>query len=257
MNTVNDNNTVTVSATVPVATVMGMLRNPVAYMPSNVSSVIESKSDSDMSVSNHNLVTAVANQGPSALTALIEDLAPFTVLHLFWRCSINGAVNDFPTTLSVLIDHGSHVVLISAEFANSLSLKHHKLFELMPVELAMPAEGPKHIVFLSEWVKLKLYDPSGAWQSKTVCAIVAPSLCVPVILGGPFLAHNNIVIDHAACTAVNKLSGFDLLNPKPLPPALQPKKKLKEFFRDLQKDRKLMLQCGKNKVDHCVESFLL
>jgi hypothetical protein len=111
----------------------------------------------------------------------------------------------------------------------------------MPVELAMPAEGPKHIVFLSEWVKLKLYDPSGAWQSKTVCAIVAPSLCVPVILGGPFLAHNNIVIDHAARTAVDKLSGFDLLNPKPAPPAPQPKKKLKEFFRDLQKDRKLVL----------------
>jgi hypothetical protein len=49
------------------------------------------------------------------------------------------------------------------------------------------------------------------------------------------------VIDHVACTAINKLSGFDLLNPKPLAPPPQPKKKLEEFFRDLQLDCKLML----------------
>jgi hypothetical protein len=84
MNTVNDNDTVTASATVPVAAVMGMSRNPAAYMPSNMSSVIEGESDSDLSVSNHNLVAAVANQSPSVLMALIEDLAPFIVLHLFW-----------------------------------------------------------------------------------------------------------------------------------------------------------------------------
>jgi hypothetical protein len=68
--------------------------------------------------------------------------------------------------------------------------------------------------------------------SQRLCAIVAPSLCVPVILGGPFLAHNNIVIDHTVRTAIDKLSGFDLLNPKLLPPAPRPKRKLKEFFRD-------------------------
>jgi hypothetical protein len=75
----------------------------------------------------------------------------------------------------------------------------------MPVELAMPKEGTKQIVYLSEWVKLKLYDPLGGWKSKTVCAMIAPSLCVPVILGGPFLAHNNIVVDHAACTTTARL----------------------------------------------------
>jgi Reverse transcriptase (RNA-dependent DNA polymerase)/RNase H-like domain found in reverse transcriptase len=210
-------------------------------MPSNASSVIKGESNSDISVSNRNFAAAIANQPTSALMALNEDLAPFTVPHLFWHCSINGAANGFPITLSALIDHGSHVVLISNEFANSMFLKHRKLFEPMSVELAMPAEGPKHIVCLSEWVKLKLYNTTGAWQSKTVHAIIAPSLCVPVILGGPFLTHNNIVIDHAARTAINKLSSFDLLNPKPLALPPQPKEKLKEFFRDLQSDRKLML----------------
>jgi len=37
-------------------------------------------------------------------------------------------------------------------------------------------------------------------------SIITPSLCVPVILGGLFLAHNNIVVDHVACTAIDKNS---------------------------------------------------
>jgi hypothetical protein len=114
---------------------MGMSRNPAAYMPSNALSVIEGESDSDMSVSNPTLVAAIAKQVPSVLAVLIQDLAPFTVPHLFWQCSINGAANNFLTMLSALIDHGSHVVLISDEFANSLSLKCCKLLEPRPVEL--------------------------------------------------------------------------------------------------------------------------
>ena len=82
--------------------------------------------------------------------------------------------------------------------------------------MAMPNEGPKRIILLYEWVKLRLYNPSGFWTSKTVRAVIAPSLCAPVILGTPFLAHNNIVIDHAARTVIDKMCGFDLLNPKPM-----------------------------------------
>jgi len=63
--------------------------------------------------------------------------------------------------------------------------------------MAMPGEGPKKVIMLYEWVKLRLYDPCNYWYSKTVRAVIAPSLCASVILGTPFLAHNNIVIDHA------------------------------------------------------------
>lgn len=111
----------------------------------------------------------------------------------------------------------------------------------MPVELAMPEEGIKRVVTLTEWVKLSMYDSVGAWTSKTVRAVIAPGLCAPVILGLPFLAHNNIVVDHASRTAIDKLTGFDLLNPKAPPAPLPPKNKLKDFFRDLKRDRKLMV----------------
>jgi hypothetical protein len=117
--------------------------------------------------------------------------------------------------LNALIDHGSHIVLISNDLVIQLSLKRRKLVEPMTVELAMPNQNSKRNLELSEYVKLKLYDPVGNWTSKTVRALIAPSLCACVILGLPFLSHNNIVIDHALRTAIDKVSGFDLLHPTP------------------------------------------
>jgi hypothetical protein len=61
-----------------------------------------------------------------------------------------------------------------------------------------------------------------------------------MILGLPFLSHNNIVVDASACTAVDKKSGFNVLNPiAPVVPV--PKIKLKQFFKGLKEDRKLMV----------------
>jgi hypothetical protein len=71
--------------------------------------------------------------------------------------------------------------------------------------------------------------------------IIAPSLCAPVILGLPFLAHNNIVIDHALRTAIDKCSGFDLLHPTPPPVPKPPRQKLKQFFQDIKEDQKLLV----------------
>jgi hypothetical protein len=61
-----------------------------------------------------------------------------------------------------------------------------------------------------------------------------------MILGLPFLAHNNIVVDVSARTAIDKNTNFDLLHPVPPPPPKPPKQKLKDFFKELQQDRKLM-----------------
>ena len=54
------------------------------------------------------------------------------------------------------------------------------------------------------------------WTSKSVTALIAPGLCVPVILGLPFLIHNCIVTDHAAHTCIDKNLNYDLLNPLPV-----------------------------------------
>jgi hypothetical protein len=144
-------------------------------------------------------------------------------------------------SIDALIDHGSHLVLISDELVNSLQLKRRKLHEPLSVEMAMAEGGKKDVVELCQWVKLRLYDESGVWTLKTVRAVIAPSLCAPVILDLPFLTHNNIVINHAARTAIDKNSGFDLLNPPPPAAPKKPKQTLKEFSLQLKADRALMI----------------
>ena len=108
------------------------------------------------------------------------------------------------------------------------------------IELVMESNGKKAEIVLCEYVKLKLYDPSNYWQSQTICAIITPTLCAPVILGLPFLVHNHIVIDHAEWTVIDGKSGFDLLNPKPPAVPAPPKTKLKDIFTRVMATCKLV-----------------
>jgi Aspartyl protease len=91
-----------------------------------------------------------------------------------------------------LIDNGSHAVLIHDDFVNELTLHPHKIPEPETVELAMEGGGKKVTVELTKYVKLKVYDSSSWWCVKSVCAIITPGLCSPVLLGLPFLSQNHI-----------------------------------------------------------------
>ena len=82
-------------------------------------------------------------------------------------------------------------------------------------------------VTFHDFVKLSLYDVSGEYCAKPVCAIVTSNLCCPILLGLPFLLHNNLTIDHSNRTAIDELQAFDLLNPSVRPPPHKPKKKLR------------------------------
>ena len=70
--------------------------------------------------------------------------------------------------------------------------------------------GEGEVVF-SEWVKLKTISEDQQWTARTVGALVAPKLSYPVILGGPFLKSNKIVIDHETGSVVTKGTGYQLL----------------------------------------------
>ena len=105
----------------------------------------------------------------------------------------------------------------------------------------MENNGQKINIAFSEHVKLQLHNPSYFWSSKSVHAIIAPSSCAPMILGLPFLVHNNIVVDAPSRTVIDKNTGFNLLHPVAPPPPPAPKIKLKEFFHQLKEDCKLMV----------------
>ena len=139
-----------------------------------------------------------------------------------------------------LIDHGSSAALISEEYVSKLGLRCKRLREPYIAELAMENNGQKNEVKFTEYVKVLLHDPSSYWSSKKIHAIVVPGLCSPMILGLPFLLYNDIIVDAAAHTVIDKKCGFDLLHPM-LPPVRPVRKQLKQFFKELQQDRKCMV----------------
>ena len=142
------------SSTAPIAAIMGSSSSAVAYMPSNTFNVLEDDTgDSDDTVSL--LPTASApNCVAASMLKACDDTAPISIPHFFWRCTVGGAKNSFPITISALLDHGSHIVLISSDLDDELGLKRRTLPEPMPVELAVPDKKSKRTIELSEYVKL-------------------------------------------------------------------------------------------------------
>ena len=53
--------------------------------------------------------------------------------------------------------------------------------------------------------------------SQKPCAVISPTLCTPVLLGLPFLKHNDIIIDIDCHTTIDKHNNFDLLHPSSQP----------------------------------------
>jgi hypothetical protein len=107
------------------------------------------------------------------------------------------------------------------------------------VDVAFSKEKKKTELYY--YVKLSLSSLDCAWTSRVVKAIVTPDLCLPIILGLPWLERNSIVTDHVARTCIDKINLYDLLNPPPIVPPLPPKPKLREQIKITKADKKLVL----------------
>ena len=97
-----------------------------------------------------------------------------------------------------------------------LSLPICKLKNPLPISLAL--NGKETSTALDNCVTLTISSHNNAWSSHAITAIITPHLCTNILLGLPFLAHNKIIINHYACTAIHKPLGFNLLNETSVPP---------------------------------------
>jgi hypothetical protein len=64
----------------------------------------------------------------------------------------------------------------------------------------------------SEYVLLSPCSINHDWTSCMIHAIIMPKLAVPLLLEGPFLSYNSLVIDHSSHTCIVKTLDYDLLN---------------------------------------------
>jgi len=81
-----------------------------------------------------------------------------------------------------------------------------------------------------------------AWTSRTVHALIAPGLCMPLILGLPFLIHNDIVTDHAARSCIDKKTGYNLLHPQKIVPPRPPPMRIAAKIKETKAAKKLVLK---------------
>ena len=147
----------------------------------------------------------------------VPKSSSFSSGHLEWRCQIDGPSTSKPLVITTLTDNGSHSVLIDERLVARLGLRRRRLPSPQRVRLAM---GEEEVEF-SEWVKLRASSIDGQWTAHVVRAIVAPGLVYPVILGGPFLISNKIVIDHEFGRVTAKDPAYELLPAKAMAAAVK------------------------------------
>ena len=196
---------------------MGFASNPAGYTTNNVSDVLLDKDEEDELNSDVHTCNAIIGSIDGAVITppkVDEHHAPMTVPHLFW-CTSYSPVGDLPITFNCLLDVGSHLVIICEDLVNKFKLHCKRLRTPIFTKTAMHNDQ-KNVIEFGEFVKLQLYNASGQYISKYVHAVISSSLCVPILLGLPFLKHNSIVSDVDMNTAIDKYNGFDLLNP-PIP----------------------------------------
>ena len=137
---------------------------------------------------------------------------PFSSPHFFVDVIIGGSSSVSQGDVRALIDHGCNSVLISPDLVDRLKLPRRKLPKPKSVVMAVEGDEKKEIVF-REFVQMTVISSDQIWSSRSCRAIIAPNLCAPLILGNVFLAYNHFVIDHELRTCIDKVTGYDLLNP--------------------------------------------
>ena len=185
------------------------------------SSIIEvdTSSDSDFIASMFGPLSssAVIGNGTFSSEGDTSVCQPFKSKHFVWRCTINGTLDEFPLKFSGLIDNGAHMVLVHPKTVEKLGLPIFPLPHPEQIDVAISSsKSTKQL--LSHYVKFKATSLDGLWTSRTIRAIIAPNLCMPIIFGLPFLEHNGIISDHRSRACIHKNTGYNLINPA-IPPS--------------------------------------
>ena len=166
---------------------------------------------------------------------------PLCSKHFVAKFQIFADHLNFPLTYVSLVDNGAHLVLIHPEVPDELQLQHHPLKKPEIVSVAIEDGKKKKKMTLYHFVKFTVMSTDNIWTSKVIYALVAPGLCMPIILGLLFLIHNNIVTDHAEHSCVDKKTGYNFLNPAPVSPPPPPRMQAKEQIKFTKAAKKEVL----------------
>ena len=132
--------------------------------------------------------------------------------HLVWKCKADSGVAGVSVNTTALIDSGAHMVFIRPDLVEKLELHAFRLTSPELINVAINAQGPSSLM---HFVRFTVSSRDNVFKSKVLNAVVTPGLCMPIILGLPFLCNNNVSCNYTdrACIVPTKSKPYNLLKP--------------------------------------------
>jgi hypothetical protein len=167
----------------------------------------------------NDLIAAVFPQGTDAgfsdssdnSLASVSPTPPLKGKHFIWTCSLSTVPDNVRVNTSALIDSGAHMALIRPDLVARLQLQTHTLDTPENVNVAIGSHGD--VNQLTHYVIIEPSSTDKLFRSQRIRAVLALGLCMPLILGLPFLSLNKVVCNYAkrTCLATCVLPPYDLM----------------------------------------------
>ncbi|PPQ76896.1 hypothetical protein CVT24_008781 [Panaeolus cyanescens] len=146
---------------------------------------------------------------PEDADSSVDSVIPSSAPHLIWDC-LSHDDEGSPLRLSCMLDSGAHLVLVRPDIVKKLGLIPQRARKPQLMSLAL--ENAVRTVKLFNYALITLTSLNSAFIAKPVIAFIVPDLCSDILLGMPFLTHNDISLHCRSRRVIHNPSGFDLLN---------------------------------------------
>jgi hypothetical protein len=151
------------------------------------------------------------SDGSDASLSSVSALPPLKGDHFLWPCALTNPTDNISVKACSLIDSGSHMVLVRPDLVSRLKLQAIPLPR--PEQISIAVDANEHPLAMTHYIVLKPMSIDRLFVSKPVHAVIAVNLCIPLILGLPFLTENRISCDYVKrkCMSNAVSPPFDLL----------------------------------------------
>jgi hypothetical protein len=152
------------------------------------------------------------SDGSEPSFASVSTTPPLKGKHLLWDCVLTRPSDHTSMKARSLIDSGAHMVLIRPDLVSKLKLCPIALSSPEQISVAVSASTRPDPI--THYVVLQPKSIDGLFLSKLLHAVIAPALCLPLILGLPFLTENRILCNYAKrkCIVTSLMPQYNLLN---------------------------------------------
>ena len=143
--------------------------------------------------------------------ASVNSAPPLKGKHFIWTCQIDNATDCVSVKACALINSGAHMVLIRSDLVKRLNLSSYPLGTPECVSVALGSND--HIDHLTHYVVIDPASLDNHFCSQPLHAVIAPGLCMLLILGLPFLCINCVLCNYAnhTCLISTMLPPYNLM----------------------------------------------